>query len=307
MESGAIRINCGLSPLSKAFPVTDKHASRSYHLHLVSDATGETTHAIARACLVQFEGVTVTEHLWPKVLSKARLERVMVGVQAHPGAVMYTMVDEKLSGALERECTRLRVPCISVLNGVMQGLSKFLGTPVRGLPGRQHAMDEEYFNRIDAVHFVLNHDDGQQSWDLHEADVVLVGVSRTSKTPTSIYLANQRGIKAANVPFVPGVPLPRELFEADCPFVVGLTTSADRLVQIRMARMRVMGEERGTDYVDVERVRREIVEARKLCAKMGWPVLDVSRRSVEETAAEIIALYTEYRTGDNGADERVRP
>lgn len=266
-----------------------------YHLHLVSDATGETTHNIARACLVQFEGIQVVEHMWPKVLSMPRLQKVMTAIEANPGAVVYTMLNESLSAALVRECRKLRVPCISVLDGVMKGLAGYFGARIRGQPGRQHVMDDEYFNRIDAMQFVLNHDDGQSAWNLREADIVLVGVSRTSKTPTSIYLANQRGIKAANVPFVPSLPLPKELFEPDAPFVVGLTTTAENLVQIRRNRMRVMGEMRETGYVDVEQVRREIVDARKLFAKMGWPVIDVSRRSIEETSAEIISLYNESR------------
>ena len=268
---------------------------KSYHLHLVSDATGETTHSIARACLVQFEGVQVIEHMWPRVRNMPQLEKVVAAIETNPGAVVYTMVNESLSDALRSKCKRLRVPCISVLDGVMQGLASYFGARIRGQPGRQHAMDAEYFNRIDAMQFVLNHDDGQSVWNLKEADIVLVGVSRTSKTPTSIYLANQRGIKAANVPIVPGVPLPKELFDAGGPFVVGLTTTAENLVQIRRSRMRVMGETHETDYVDIEQVRREIVEARKLFAKMGWPVIDVSRRSIEETSAEIISLYNESR------------
>ena len=274
--------------------IEDNRTARSYHLHLVSDATGETTHSIARACLVQFEGVKVVEHLWPKVLNSARLGRVVAAVEASPGAVIYTMLNEKLSAALRRECTRLRVPCISVLDGVMQGLASYFDAPIKGQPGRQHLMDEEYFNRIDAMQFTLIHDDGQASWNLKEADIVLVGVSRTSKTPTSIYLANQRGIKTANIPVVPGLPLPKELFEPDGPLIVGLTTTAENLVQIRQNRMRVMGEMRDSDYVDIDQVRREIVEARKLFAKMGWPVIDVSRRSIEETAAEIFGLHGEY-------------
>lgn len=268
--------------------------TRSYHLHLVSDATGETTHNIARACLVQFEDVKVIEHLWPKVLNMPRLKKVVAAVELNPGAVIYTMLDEKLGAALRRECNRLRVPCISVLDGIMQGLAAYFDAPIKGQPGRQHVMDEEYFNRIDAMQFTLTHDDGQAAWNIREADIVLVGVSRTSKTPTSIYLANQRGIKAANIPFVPGLPLPRELFEPGGPFVVGLTTTAENLVQIRRNRMRVMGEMRDSDYVDVDQVRREIIEAKKLFAKMGWPVIDVSRRSIEETAAEILGLYSQF-------------
>jgi len=183
---------------------------KSYHLHLVSDATGETTHNIARACLAQFEGVSVVEHMWPKVLTMPRLERVIAAVESNPGAVVYTMLDETLSAALRRECTRLRVPCISVLDGIMQGLSSYFGARIRGQPGRQHVMDQEYFDRIDAMQFVLNHDDGQSAWNIRDADIVLIGVSRTSKTPTSIYLATSAASRRRTCRSCPASPCPRK-------------------------------------------------------------------------------------------------
>ena len=267
---------------------------KSFHLHLVSDATGETTHNIARACLVQFENIEVTEHLWPMVRSEAQMKKVIQGIEANPGAVICTLISSEVRDDLNRECVRLGVPCISVLDGVMHGLANFFQASIRGQPGRQHVLDADYFNRIEAMNFTMAHDDGQATWAIKDAEIVLVGVSRTSKTPTSIYLANHRGIKTANVPFVPGAPLPVELFEEDTPLIIGLTTSPERLVQIRRNRLLMLREESRTDYVDPERVRSELLEARKLFAKMGWPTIDVTRRSIEETTAAILQHYTDF-------------
>lgn len=270
-------------------------STRSYHLHLVSDATGETTHNIARACLVQFEGIEVIEHLWPMVRTRSQIEKVISGIEANPGAVMFTLVDESMRQTLLEKCTEQGVPCISVLDGVIQGLSDYFHIKSRGQPGRQHQLDADYFNRIEAMNFTMSHDDGQGTSDLKTADIILVGVSRSSKTPTSTYLANHRGLKTANVPFVPGVPLPKELFEEDMPLVIGLTTAPERLVQVRRNRMQHLQPDRRTDYIDPEQVNLEITEARKLFTKMCWPVIDVSRRSIEETAAAIIQHYNAYR------------
>jgi regulator of PEP synthase PpsR (kinase-PPPase family) len=176
-----------------------------------------------------------------------------------------------------------------VLDPVIGALASHLGRQSRGLPGQQHLLDNEYFARIDAMTFALNHDDGQSSWGLNDADVVLVGVSRTSKTPTCIYLAN-RGIKAANVPIVPGVALPPELGEAKRPLVVGLTNDPERLIQVRRNRLSMLHQDESTDYTDIEAVRSEVQQARRLFAQNHWPVIDVSRRSIEETAASILKL-----------------
>ena len=282
-------------------------AERSYHLHLVSDATGETTHNIARACLVQFEGIEVTEHLWPMVRSKAQIEKVIAGIAASPGAVIFTLVDSSARETLVRECVEIGVPCISVLDGIIHELAEYFGTKSRGQPGRQHLLDAEYFNRIDAMNFAVNHDDGQGLRDLRKAQIVLVGVSRTSKTPTSAYLANYRGIRMANVPFIPGVPLPTELFEADMPLVIGLTASPERLVQIRQNRLLMLQQNQGTDYVDPDQVKRELAEARKLFTKMHWPVIDVTRRSIEEVASTILQHYTDFRESADESGKVERP
>ena len=265
--------------------------NKVFHLHLVSDSTGETTYSLARACLVQFENIEVNTQTHSQVLSATKMQKVVESIEENPGAVMYTMIDKSLSDTLVKGCARIGVPCIDVLDGVITRLQGYFGQTIRGQPGRQHQLDDEYFHRIDAMQFALSHDDGQGFDHLDGAEIILVGVSRTSKTPTSMYLANHRGLRAANVPFVPGVPLPDLLFSEQAPFVVGLTTSPERLVQIRRNRMKILGEERETHYVEFDQVRQEILEARKLFAKSRWPVIDVTRRSIEETASEIFELY----------------
>ena len=263
---------------------------KSFHLHLVSDSTGETVGLVARACLAQFENIETTEHLWNMVRSEDQTKAVIAAIKEHPGFVLYTIVNEDIRAMLEEGCRRLQVPCIAILDPIIAELGAHLGAEIHAQPGRQHVMDAEYFARIEAMQFVLSHDDGQSTWDLDVADVVLLGVSRTSKTPTSIYLAN-RGIKTANVPIVPGVALPEELFTANGPLIVGLTKDPKRLVEIRRQRLKLLDQDEETDYVDLEKVSNEINEARRLFTKHNWPVINVSRKSIEETAATIIQLY----------------
>jgi len=264
-------------------------------LHLVSDSTGETIEKIADACLAQFENIEVHTYTHTLVLRPARFDTLLKSIENNPGPVLYTIVDRTLARKLETGCQNLGVSCIDALFSVLTQLAIDIGQSIRGLPGQQHQLDDSYFHRIEAMQFTLAHDDGQGIDRLREAEVVLVGVSRTSKTPTSMYLANHRGMRAANVPFVPGVALPDLLMSGDAPFVVGLTTSPERLVQIRRNRMVALGEQSRTDYIDPEQVRREILEARRLFTRMRWPVIDVSRRSIEETAAEITNLYNTWK------------
>ena len=263
-----------------------------FHLHLISDATGETINSVARACLVQFEDVEPVEHTWSMVRTERQLVKVMDGIAANPGLVLFTLVDDRLRHMLEERCRALSVPCISVLDPVLGALGAFLRTAMRHIPGRQHVLDSEYFARIEAMNYVMAHDDGQSTRDLEAADVVLIGVSRTSKTPTCLYLAN-RGIKAANVPFVAGVRLPDEVETLNHPLVVGLTCDPNALVQVRRNRLRMINDTEETSYTDVETVKAEVAEARKLFTRHGWPVLDVSRRSIEETAAAVMQMIAE--------------
>ena len=277
-------------------------AVRAFHLHLVSDATGETIHSVARACLSQFEGIEPHEHHWTLVRTTGHVEKVLASISENPGVVMFTIVSEPLRRALEDGCRALGVPCIPVLDPVIGTLANYFGLESRGEAGRQHVLDSQYFERIDAMTFALNHDDGQGLWNIHNADVILVGVSRTSKTPTSMYLAN-RGLSVANVPLVPGVNPPQELFDAaksSGPLVIGLTKTPERLIQLRRNRLRLLAQEDDTDYVHPEVVREEVAAARRLFAKNGWPVIDVTRRSIEETAAAILQVYEKERVDVDG-------
>lgn len=269
---------------------------KQFHLHLVSDATGETINSVARACVIQFDDVRPVEHFWNLVRTDRQLDLVLEAIGDHPGLVMFTLVDETLRRRLQDFCREKQVPCIPVLDPLINALAAFLGIESQRQPGRQHVMDAEYFGRMDAMDFALSHDDGQSTWDLHEADVVLMGVSRTSKTPTCIYLAN-RGIKAANIPIVPGCPLPPEIEKITRPLVVGLTKDPDRLVQIRRNRLKLLNQNDSSTYVDPEVVRSEVTDARRMFSRRGWPVIDVSRRSIEETAAEIMMLLARRQSG----------
>ena len=260
-----------------------------FHLHLVSDSTGDTVHTVARACLVQFDEAQAIEHVWSMVRTKSQIERVISGIEANPGLVLFTMVDDHLRQALQEGCRRIQATAIPVLDPVIGALASHLGRQSRGLPGKQHLLDSEYFARIDAMTFAINHDDGQTPWGINDADICLVGVSRTSKTPTCLYLAN-RGVKAANVPFVPGVPLPRELLVAEKPVIIGLTNDPERLIHLRRNRLSMLDHNEATDYTDLEAVRAEVREARRLFAERHWPVIDVTRRSIEETASSVYRL-----------------
>lgn len=264
------------------------------NLHLVSDATGETNHQVARACLVQFGDIRTNEHVWTLVRTPAHIEKILASATENPGPVLFTLVDPELRRILQDGCQRINVPCVSILDAVVDTLSAYLGTAIaQPRPGGQHELDAAYFDRIEAMNFTIAHDDGQMAQTLHEADIVLLGVSRTSKTPTSLYLAN-RGYKTANIPIVPSVDLPAELFQLTDPFVIGLTNDPNRLIQIRQNRILMLNQRDNTDYVDLEQVRQEVQNARRLFAKQGWPVIDVTRRSIEETAAAVLQRYQSY-------------
>jgi len=266
------------------------------NLHLVSDATGETLNAIARATTVQFEHAQIVYHRWSLIRTRFQLHRVLEGIQHEPGPVLSTLVDRAMRLELETACQKLNVRVVNVLDPVLELLQDMVGEQASARPGRQYALNADYFQRIDAMHYVLSHDDGQAQAGLAEADVVLVGVSRSSKTPTCFYLAN-RGIKAANIPLVPHTPEPVELAQVQCP-VIGLTLHPDALIEIRRHRLRLIGggaqtgpvRQDSSDYVDEDAVKAELLWARRLCNRHGWPVIDVTRRSIEETAATVLQL-----------------
>jgi [pyruvate, water dikinase]-phosphate phosphotransferase / [pyruvate, water dikinase] kinase len=265
---------------------------KRFHLHLVSDSTGETLEAVAKACLSQFEQAEPIKHFWPMIRSERQVDRVLDEIVQRPGLVLFTLVNTAIRDRLHARCVTLGMPAISVLDPVLEAFGQFIGERARGLPGRQHQMDAAYFRRIDAVHFTMAHDDGIGIDNLEQADIVLVGVSRSSKTPTSIYLAN-RGYKTANYPLVPGVAVPEPILTATRPLIVGLTTNPDRLIQVRRNRLRSLNQTDESDYVAQEQVQAEVQAARRLFAQHNWPVIDVTRRSIEETAAAIINIYTQ--------------
>ncbi|MBK7161923.1 MAG: kinase/pyrophosphorylase [Sphingomonadales bacterium] len=267
------------------------------HLHLLSDSTGETLENIAKAALAQFDEVDVVKHFWPMVRSEAHLDRILVDVAANPGLVLFTLVNLAMRQKLEERCTALGLPAVAALDAVTDALSGILGQQAKARPGRQHALDAAYFARVEAIQFTIAHDDGLNHHNWEEADILLAGVSRTSKTPTSIYLAN-RGYKTANIPLVPESPPPAALYNLKHPFVVGLVTGVDRLVQVRRNRLLTLNQAPDTDYVDEEKVKAEIAYARRIFADNGWPVIDVTRRSIEESAAAIINLYNERQQHD---------
>ncbi|HML44052.1 MAG: kinase/pyrophosphorylase [Hyphomicrobium zavarzinii] len=268
-----------------------------FHLHLVSDSTGETLTTIAKAASVQYAQIRPIEHVHPLVRNARQLKRVLQEIEQAPGIVLYTIVNLTLIAELEQRCKELKVPCLAVLQPIMQVFESYLGAPQTPTVAGQHVLDADYFRRIDALNFTMAHDDGRLPTDLNEADIILLGISRTSKTPTSIYLA-QRGYKTANVPIVPSLPFPEEIAGQHSAFVVCLIASPDRIAEVRRNRALLLADRDLDDYVDRSRIAAEIAHTRKICAKHGWPVIDVTRRSVEETAATIIRLLQDKKAGE---------
>lgn len=261
-----------------------------FHLHLISDATGETLLAAGRAASAQYKDTRAIEHIYPLIRTEKQLAKVLEEIDAEPGIVLYTVVDKDLAASIDQRCASMGLPCVSVLEPVLTVFQSYLGAPAGRRVGAQHVLDAEYFRRIDALNFTMDHDDGQLPADIEEADVVLIGISRTSKTPTSIYLAN-RGIKTANIPIVLGVPVPDSLLTAKRPLIVGLIATAERISHVRQNRL--LGTTTTFDaqnYIDRAAISDELSYARQICTRHNWPMIDVSRRSIEETAAAIVAL-----------------
>jgi len=276
------------------------------HLHLLSDSTGETLEMIAKAALAQFDDAEVTRHFWPMVRSQQHLDRILTDIAANPGLVLFTLVNAEIRARLEDRCRALGLRSVPALDAVSSALEHLLGQQAKARPGRQHMLDEAYFARVDAIQFTIAHDDGLLWEDWEEADILLAGVSRSSKTPTAIYLAN-RGYKVANIPIVVESPPPAELFQLVRPLIVGLTTAPERLVQVRRNRLLSLNQAPSTRYVDEEQVAREVQYARRMFGDNGWPVIDVTRRSIEETAAAVIRLHQEYRSRGDSAAAGAKP
>lgn len=273
---------------------------KNIHLHLVSDATGDTLEQVAKAALAQFPEVTAAKHYWPMIRTARHMERIIPEFAEKPGIVMFTLVNQDIEDVLIEACEKNNWPYISVLHGIIHQLGHHLGQKSIARPGLQHQMNAEYFERIDAMQYTLIHDDGQCLEGLKDADIILVGISRTSKTPTSIYLAN-KGMKTANVPIIPNQSLPYELDFLGDKFVVGLINSVDRLVHIRRNRLLSLKENKKTIYVDEHAIKQEVQQAQRLISGRGWPAINVTRRSIEETAGAIMKL--KYKFDDDKAKE----
>ena len=267
-----------------------------FHMHLVSDSTGETLSAIAKAAAVQYPRVRAIEHMHPLVRTQRQLKRVLTDIEKDPGMVLYTIVNKALGNELEQRCKELNLPCLAVLKPIMQIFESYLGAPHTPTVAGQHVLDAAYFRRIDAMNFTLAHDDGRLPEDLSQADIVVLGISRTSKTPTSIYLA-QRGYKTTNLPLVPQVPLPAQLEKPHTAFIVCLIASADRIAEVRRNRAVLMADRDLDSYVDRDVISGEIAYTRRVAAVHGWPIIDVTRRSIEESATMILKLLHDRQSG----------
>lgn len=273
----------------------NKNIAIYFHVHLVSDSTGETLVAMMKASTAQFRNATALEHLHTLVRSERQMESTLAEIQAKPGIVLYTLVNPERRKLLEERCSKLNIPAISILDPTLSVLGRYLGSSMISEVGAQRTLDAAYYNRIEALDYAMAHDDGQNVPGLSNADIILLGISRTSKTPTCIYLAN-RGFKAGNIPLVPNAPLPTILDAFDNPFVIGLVAAPDRIVQIREQRLMGLKQNEQTDYIDVDRVRDEMREAKRMFLKKGYKVIDVTRKSIEETSAQIINAYQLHKS-----------
>jgi len=266
---------------------------KNFHLHLISDSTGETVSSVSRAALAQFEDIEAEEHIWSMIRTKGQIEKVLENIKQHPGIVFFTIADDTLADMLKDGCNDMGLPTVPVIKRPVQELSRYLNIKPSHRMGVQHEMDADYFERVEVINYALTHDDGQASWDLEDADIVIVGVSRTSKSPTTMYLA-YRGYKTANVPYVPGCELP-DIEKLKKPLVVGLTIGSERLEQIRKSRLASLDHPERTNYTDAQTIEDELAEARRYFNKYKWPIIDVTKKSVEETAAMIIQKYQDRK------------
>ncbi len=268
-----------------------------FHLHLISDSTGETLTTIAKAAAVQYAQVRPIEHIHPLIRSKKQLARVLTEIEQAPGIVLYTVVNHELMEDIEARCRTLKIPALHVLKPIMQVFESYLGAPQTPIVAGQHVVDADYFRRIDALNFSMAHDDGRLPDDLNQADIIILGISRTSKTPTSIYLA-QRGYKTANVPLVPGIAPPPVLTGKHSAFIVGLVASPERIAEVRRNRMSMLSKTDIEGYADRHQITVELNHSKQLFQNNKWPMIDVTRRSIEETAAQIIKLLHDRDTAD---------
>ena len=266
--------------------------NNTYEVYLVSDSTGETLDRIFLALKAQFKNIKYNTHQYSFTRTENQILKIIdICKKKKNSIILYTIVDTELARFLSIETEKEKLPCFGVLGDLILSFSKLLNQKASNLPSGQHVLNDEYYERIEAIQFTMNHDDGNLIEDIKKSDIILLGVSRTSKTPTSIYLAN-RGYKTSNIPLVNQNSIPPILKKnPKLACIVGLTTEPERLSDIRRNRMSILKEKEATTYTDLEKIIKEVVEAKKIFKKYNWPTVDVTRKSVEETAASIIKIY----------------
>ena len=269
--------------------------SNTYQIYLISDSTGETLDRIFLALKAQFKNIEYKVHSYSFTRTENQILKILEDAKKNENSViLYTIVDNNLAKYLANKSDEKKIPCFGVLGNLILNFSKILNQKASHEPSGQHALNDEYYERIEAIQFTMNHDDGKSTKDIEKSDIILVGVSRTSKTPTSIYLAN-RGFKTSNIPLINENSLPKKLKDnPQITCVVGLTTEPERLVEIRKNRMNSLKETENKNYTNIENITKEIIDAKKTFQKYRWPVIDITRKSVEEAAASIIKIHEIY-------------
>ena len=266
--------------------------SNSYQIYLISDATGETLDRIFIAIKAQFKNIDYKIHTYSFTRTENQILKILDQAEKESNSIiLYTIVDNNLAKFLANACDEKKIPCFGVLGSLILSFSKLFNQKASHEPSGQHVLNEEYYSRIEAIQFTMNHDDGNLVKEVDKSDIILLGVSRTSKTPTSIYLAN-KGFKVSNIPLVNENSIPDSLKDKKNKFcIVGLTADADRLVEIRKNRLNSLRDNSSTNYINLEKISKEVELAKMTFQKYKWPIIDVSRKSVEETAASVIKIY----------------
>ena len=273
--------------------------SNTYQIYLISDSTGETLDRIFLAIKAQFKNIDYKVHSYSFTRTENQILKILSDAESYSNSVIfYTIVDNDLAKYLSNTSNSKKIPCFGILGDLILSFSKLLNQKASNLPSAQHVLDDEYYKRIEAIQFTMNHDDGNSIKEIDKSDIILLGVSRTSKTPTSIYLAN-KGFKTSNIPLINNNSIPKILKEdpkISC--VIGLNTEPERLADLRKNRMNSLKETENKTYTDIDKIKKEVEEAKNTFRKYKWPMIDVTRKSVEETAASVIKIYEIYKSND---------
>ena len=275
--------------------------ANTYQIFLISDSTGETLERIFLSLKAQFKNINYKVNSYSFTRTENQILKILdLAIKEENSIILYTIVDNSLAKFLANTCDKKKIPCFGVLGSLILNFSKLFNQKASHEPSGQHALNDEYYDRIEAIQFTMNHDDGNLLNDVEKSDIILLGVSRTSKTPTSIYLAN-KGFKTANIPLVNKNSIPKNLKENPQNFcIIGLTTEAERLADVRKNRINSLKDKKNQDYTNLEKIKKEVEEAKNTFKKYKWPTIDVTRKSVEETAASIIKIYEIFSNKKNG-------